>query len=203
MLWHDRVFAALRETQATALENFRGNGSTYPLNTPAEKRHALSQLLNFLWSLDDSDRSRWVEKLIQELGTKAPMGCEGLMLSWDEIRVMSEHGIAFGAHTVTHSILSKLFPQQVKQEIRVSKEIIEANLKMPVKHFAYPVGRRDDFTDTVKKELRNADFECAVTTIFGSNDARQDLFELRRATPWDRDIDSFALRLSYFKFASC
>jgi peptidoglycan/xylan/chitin deacetylase (PgdA/CDA1 family) len=203
MLWHDRVFAALRETQATALENFRGNGSTYPLNTPAEKRRALSQLLNFLWSLDDSDRSRWVEKLIQELGTKARMGCEGLMLSWDEIRAMSEHGIAFGAHTVTHPILSKLSPQQVKQEIRVSKEIIEANVKMPVKHFAYPVGRPDDFTDTVKKELRDADFECAVTTIFGSNDARQDLFELRRATPWDRDIDSFALRLSYFKFASC
>ena len=203
MLWHDRVFAALRETRATALENFAGNGSTYPLNTPAEKQHTLSQLLKFLWSLDDSDRSRWVEKLIQQLGTKAPMGCEGLMQSWDEIRAMSEHGIAFGAHTVTHPILSKLSPQQVKHEIRASKEIIEANVKMPVKHFAYPVGRRDDFSDAVKNELRDADFECAVTTIFGSNDARQDLFELRRAIPWDRDIDSFALRLGYFKLTSC
>jgi len=203
MLWHDRVFAALRETRVAALENFGGNGSTYPLNTPAEKRHALTQWLNFLWSLEDSDRSRWMEKLIQRLEIKEPTGCDGLMLGWDEIRAMSQHGIAFGAHTVTHPILSRLSPQQVKQEIRVSKETIEANVKKPVSHFAYPVGRRDDFTDTVKKELRDADFECAVTTMFGSNDAQQDLFELRRATPWDRDIDSFALRLSYFKFASC
>jgi peptidoglycan/xylan/chitin deacetylase (PgdA/CDA1 family) len=203
MLWHDRVFAALRETRTTALEEFGGNGSTYPLSTPADKRHALSQLLKFLWSLDDSDRSRWVEKLIQQLGIKAPMGCDGLMLSWDEIKTMSQRGIAFGAHTVTHPILSKLSPQQVKQEIRASKEIIEANVKMPVRHFAYPVGRREDFTEAVKEELKNAGFECAVTTIFGSNDAQQDLFELRRATPWDRDIDSFAVRLSYFKFASC
>jgi hypothetical protein len=77
------------------------------------------------------------------------------------------------------------------------------NLKTPVKHFAYPVGRREDFTDAVKKQLRDAAFDCAVTTIFGSNDSQQDLFELRRATPWDQDVDSFALRLNYFKFVSC
>ena len=202
-LWHDRVFSALRETRATALEKFGDNGQTYPLNTPAAKRHSLAQLLNFLWSLDDGDRSLWVEKLIQKLGIEEPVSCERLMLSWDEIRAMSERGIGFGAHSVTHPILSKIPLRQLKQEIRDSKDIIESHLKMPVKHFAYPVGRREDFTDAVKKELRDAGFESAVTTIFGANDSKQDLFELRRATPWDQDIDSFALRLSYFKFASC
>jgi len=202
MLWHDRVFAALRETRATALENFAGNGSTYPLNTPAEKQRALSRLLKFFWSLEDGDRSQWVEKLVQQLGIEAPSDCDGLMLNWDEIRAMSQHRIGFGAHTVTHPILSKIPAKQLKQEIRDSKDIIEINLKLPVKHFAYPVGRREDFTGAVKKELRDTGFECAVTTVSGSNDAKQDLFELRRATPWDQDIDSFALRLSYFKFAS-
>ena len=202
MLWHDRVFSALRTTRATALEQFGDNGQTYPLNTAAEKRHALIQVLKFLWSLDDRDRSLWVERLNHQLGIEEPVSCERLMLSWDDIRAMSEHHIGFGAHTVTHPILSKIPERQRKYEIRESKEIIESNLKMPVKQFAYPVGRREDFTDLVKKELRDAGFECAVTTIFGANDSKQDLFELRRATPWDYDIESFALRLNYFKFIS-
>jgi peptidoglycan/xylan/chitin deacetylase (PgdA/CDA1 family) len=202
MLWHDRVLAALRDSPAGVLTNFPGPGSRYPLSTPAERRRALMPVLNFLWSLDDSERSLQVEKLVRRLETDAPAGSDGLMLSWGEVEAMSRAGIAFAAHTVTHPILSKLLPQQVKQEIRASKEAIEANLKMPVRHFAYPVGRREDFTDEVKRELRDAGFDCAVTTISGSNDSRQDLFELRRATPWDHDINSFALRLSYFKFAS-
>jgi peptidoglycan/xylan/chitin deacetylase (PgdA/CDA1 family) len=202
MLWHDRVFSALRDTRATALQKFGDNGQMYPLNTPAAKQHALVQVLKFLWSLDDSDRSLWVERLIQKLAIEEPMSGERLMLSWDEIRAMSEHQISFGAHTVTHPILSKIPPRQLKQEIRESKEIIESHLKTPVTHFAYPVGRREDFTAAVKKELHDAGFESAATTIFGANDSKQDLLELRRATPWGQDIDSFALRLSYFKFAS-
>jgi peptidoglycan/xylan/chitin deacetylase (PgdA/CDA1 family) len=202
MLWHDRVFTALRETRSIVLEDFDGKGSTWRLNTPAEKRRALAQVLQVLWSLEDRDRSVWVERFIERLDSKQPERCDGLMLSWDEIKAMSERGIHFGAHTVTHPILSKLSSTQVKQEIRVSKETIETNLKTPIQHFAYPVGRREDFTDAVKKELRDAGFQSAVTTIIGSNDSKQDLFELRRATPWDQDIDSFALRLSYFKFVS-
>jgi peptidoglycan/xylan/chitin deacetylase (PgdA/CDA1 family) len=202
MLWHDRVFSALRTTRATALEQFDENGQTYPLKTHAEKRHALAQVLKFLWSLDDRDRSVWVERLTQQLGIAEPVSCKGLMLGWNEIREMSEHHIGFGAHTVTHPILSKLPRGQLKREIRESKETIESKLNIPVKHFAYPVGRREDFTEDVKSELRDAGFECAVTTIFGVNDSKQDLFELRRATPWDHDIDGFALRLNYFKFVS-
>ena len=203
MLWHDRVFSALRGTQAKALEKFFNNEQTFSLNTPGEKRLALMEVLKFLWSLDDRDRSLWVERLINNLRIDESVACDGLMLGWDDIRAMSKHRVSFGAHTVTHPILSKLPPCQLQREIRESKETIESNLNMPVKHFAYPVGRREDFTEDVKNELREAGFECAVTTIFGANDSKQDLFELRRATPWDHDIDAFALRLSCFKFASC
>lgn len=203
MLWHDRVFYALRATQARSLEQFGENGQTYPLNTTAEKRHALTEVLKFLWSLDDSERCLWVERLTQQLVGEKSLNSNGLMLRWADIKVMKEHHIGFGGHTVTHPILSKISVRQIRREIRDSKEIIESKLEMPVKHFAYPVGRREDFTNTVKNELRDAGFECAVSTIFGANDSKRDLFELRRVTPWDSDIDSFALRLSYFRFCSC
>lgn len=201
VLWQDRVFAALRETRATALKNFPGSEAV-PLGGPADRKAALSRILKFLWSLEDGERSLWVEKLVQQLGAQERIKGDGLMLGWEDVRAMSQHRITFGSHTVTHPVLSRISLQQAKQEIRASKTIIESNLKMPVKHFAYPVGRRADFTEAVKKEVREAGFESAVTTICGANDSQQDLFELRRATPWDHDIDAFALRLSYFKFAS-
>ena len=72
VLWHDRVFSALRRTRAKALEQFGDDGGIYPLNSPAEKRQALAQVLKFLWSLDDCDRSLWVERLSQQLGIAAP-----------------------------------------------------------------------------------------------------------------------------------
>jgi peptidoglycan/xylan/chitin deacetylase (PgdA/CDA1 family) len=156
ILWHDRVFSALRATRAKALDNLFCGGRSYPLRTPGEKRRALIEVLKFLWSLDDRDRSLWVEKLTQQLGVEEASGCNGLMLGWDHIRTMSEHHIGFGAHTVTHPILSKLDVGRAKREICESKEIIESNLKLPVKHFAYPVGRREDFNEDVKNELRDA-----------------------------------------------
>jgi peptidoglycan/xylan/chitin deacetylase (PgdA/CDA1 family) len=202
VLWHDRVFSALRTTKAKTLEEFGDNGGSFPLGTAVEKRLVLAQALKFLWSLDDHERSLQVERLAKLLGISESASCNNLMLGWDDIRFMSHHGVGFGAHTVTHPILSKLSACRLRREIRESKATIEAHLNAPVKHFAYPVGRREDFTENVKDELRDAGFECAVTTIFGANDSKQDLFELRRATPWNQDIDSFALRLNYFKFAS-
>jgi len=201
MLWHDRVFSAFRTTRVKSLEQFGKNRKIYSLDTASDKRRTLNDVLKFLWSTDDTDRALWVEKLVRQLAIEESTDCDGLMLNWDDVRTMSEHRISFGAHTVTHPILSRLPVAQVRREIRGSRDAIEANLKKPVRFFAYPVGRREDFTAAVKHELLDAGFECGVTTVFGSNDSKQDLFELCRATPWDKNIEAFALRLNYFKFA--
>jgi hypothetical protein len=50
--------------------------------------------------------------------------------------------------------------------------------------------------------VREAGYRCAVTTIFGVNDAGQDPFELRRGTPWENDLPSFAAKLSWYKFVA-
>jgi hypothetical protein len=39
-----------------------------------------------------------------------------------------------------------------------------------------------------------------VTTIFGANDPSDDVFALRRVTPWERDLPSFAAKLAWYRF---
>jgi len=202
LLWHDRLFSAFRRTKALRLLRFGSELTTYSLATAAQKQDALNAVLKFLWALPDAKRVECIDSLVENLRVEDFMNSDELMLDWKEIQAMSECNIQFGAHTVTHSILAKLAPADAKREIVQSKEGIERHLRQTVKHFAYPVGRREDFSDEIKALLQEAGYVSAVTTIAGSNSEGTDLYELHRATPWETDIDSFALRLAALKFVS-
>lgn len=202
LLWHDRVFAAFRQTQVAELAVAGTPWPHYPLQTVAQRQFALTVVLNSLWDLPDTTRAEYVDALLTALEVKNDAQSQNLMLDWADIEMMSERNIRFGAHTVTHPILSKAAPRLAREEIVRSKEEIEQRLAVTVSHFAYPVGRRSDFSDEIKTFLRDVGYVSAVTTIGGSNDEHTDLYELRRATPWDADVDAFALRLAYFKFVS-
>jgi peptidoglycan/xylan/chitin deacetylase (PgdA/CDA1 family) len=202
-LWHDRVFSAFRDTNVEKFARF-GNlpKNDYAFSTLKQKRDVLKDVLNFMWTLSEDAREDAMRALLQELEVEDHHCTDELMLRWEDIQVMAEHDITFGSHTVTHPILSRLPLCRARAEIQESKETIQGSLKRAVRHFAYPVGRCEHFSNAIKGTLREAGYVSAVTTIPGSNHKGCDLYELHRSTPWDLDIDAFALRLAYFKFAS-
>lgn len=202
MLWHDRVFSAFRETHVPVLTGIPGGNDRYDLQTLAGKLAAQSKVLRFIWSLGEDERTRWIDRLVAELHVSDHRDAPPVMLTWDEIRMMHGQGVGFGGHTVTHPILSKLPSHRAVEELQQSKAAIERELQAPVKTFAYPIGRREDYNEDTKRYVRDAGYACALTTVPGTNTDQADLFELRRATPWDHDIAAFAFRLNYFKMAS-
>jgi peptidoglycan/xylan/chitin deacetylase (PgdA/CDA1 family) len=201
-IWHERVFRAFRTTQAVKLERFPDRESSYPLTSLEARLNAQSRALRFLWELTDEERLRWINRLEERLGMGDPGESEAILLGWDEISVMSESGVSFGSHTISHPILSKSPEEKLKEEIEGSKKIIENKIKRAVSSFAYPVGRKQDFNDRVKAMVKEAGYQCALTTVFGVNEPGQDLFELRRGTPWESDIPSFAAKLSWYRFVA-
>jgi O-antigen biosynthesis protein len=60
------------------------------------------------------------------------------MLSWDEITCLS--GIEIGAHSHTHPQLDIVSLSKAREEILISKEILEQHLSSPVQTFAFPHG---------------------------------------------------------------
>jgi len=201
VLWHDRVFSAFRETQRPSLPEYGIHAKTYPLNTIEEKLRAQQDVLRFLRSLDTRDRLLWIDCLITKLFLQDRNIFSQLMLSWDDIKIMHANGISFGSHTVTHPIMSKISSEQVMWEICESKRIIEGHLGSPIRTFAYPNGKEEDFNHTTKALLQEAGYVCALTTIFGTNAYGHDLFALRRGQPWETDLPLFAAKLSWYKFA--
>ncbi len=98
-------------------------------------------------------------------------------LTWDQVREMQRHRIGFGSHTLTHPMLTRISPAQVRHEVRESKRAIEDALGAPVPFFCYP---RGDFDEVVKDIVRDEGYLAACTTLPGLNDWKTDLFALRR-----------------------
>ena len=82
-------------------------------------------------------------------------------LSADMIREMQDGGIEFGAHTVTHCHLPSTDDRTAREEIRASREAVEAITGRPCRSFAYPFGKYEPRHVDI---VRDAGFESAVTT---------------------------------------
>ena len=199
-LWHDLVFEAFRITNA---EFVSVDGKNYPLRTAAQKGTALFAFREYLRMYDYRSWGNHIEQLIAGLGVlPGSTSNRAQKLSWGEIEEMSKNDITFGAHTVTHPILTRMSLAEATEEIKASKEAIEEKLKSPIRVFAYPNGRQDDFNESIKKVLREAGFLCAATILWGTNSIDTDPFELRRIGIWETDANTYALKLGWYKFVS-
>jgi peptidoglycan/xylan/chitin deacetylase (PgdA/CDA1 family) len=92
--------------------------------------------------------------------------CRDLCMTWEELAQMAADPlVTIGAHTVNHAILKKLpTDTAVRNEIEMSRTVIEAALGVRPQHLAYPVG---DPTSAGPREFRIAaelGFKTAVTT---------------------------------------
>jgi peptidoglycan/xylan/chitin deacetylase (PgdA/CDA1 family) len=62
----------------------------------------------------------------------------------DQILEMVEAGWEVGSHSMNHFDLKKIKPDQQRNEIVESRQLLEKLLGVPVKTFAYPFGSRND-----------------------------------------------------------
>ena len=198
-LWHDQVFSAFRETNAPALESFRPAEIGGTLATVADRLRVQGEVLNYVRTLDEAGRSAAIARLRDALGVGPARETPGIMLTWQEVQIMDRAGIHFGSHTATHPILSRVDPDRARCELVESKRAIEERLAKPIDGFAYPNGSRADFLPETKALLRETGYGYALSTMPGSNEPGMDLYELRRATPWDEDVFAFGIRLQYNK----
>ncbi len=81
-----------------------------------------------------------------------------------QVRDWLAAGNEIGSHTRTHPRLSRISPEQAKEEIFASKKILEDRFGVPIRHFCYPYG---DFSPRVRDLVEEAGYVTAVTTEWG------------------------------------
>jgi peptidoglycan/xylan/chitin deacetylase (PgdA/CDA1 family) len=90
-------------------------------------------------------------------------------LSWEQARALAHHPLCtVGAHTVTHSRLSRLSDSEVRTELEDSRAELERRLGIAVDHLAYPFGGIDACGRREIEAAKAAGFRTAVTTRTGN-----------------------------------
>jgi peptidoglycan/xylan/chitin deacetylase (PgdA/CDA1 family) len=101
-------------------------------------------------------------------------------LSLLQILEMKKHSIDFGSHTVSHPVLRQVDYAMAVQEIVGSKERLEWLLGDRIRYFAYPLGKREHFSEEVKSIVRQAGYDAAFCTENGNVEPGGDPFEVPR-----------------------
>jgi peptidoglycan/xylan/chitin deacetylase (PgdA/CDA1 family) len=196
-LWHDRVFHTFRCTKS---ESIVIRGEEYRLSSIPGKQVALDAFLRDIRMRNPRDRDDMIQQLTARLGVPGQYPLSAQKLSWKQSAEMSKNNIDFGAHTVTHSILTRMPLSEAAEEIVASKKTAEKHLGVSVQLFAYPNGSSDDFNESLKEVVRESGFLGAVTTLWGTNGVQTNPFELKRVRIWDLDPEISVLRLGWYKF---
>ncbi|MGB8707157.1 MAG: polysaccharide deacetylase family protein [Dehalococcoidia bacterium] len=162
LFWWDRIWYPIQHTTVKQLT--LGELGSYCLRTQPDRVHTTLRISEALKKLPEDKKNLLIEKLVQTCSVDIPPDLsKELSLSWDEIREMSNAGIAFGAHTVNHPILTNIPLAQARWEITQSKEVIERRLGKEVTTFAYPNGNFADFNTDIAEVIKESGFKCAVT----------------------------------------
>lgn len=108
------------------------------------------------------------------------IGEDGRM-SKDDIMIMQKDNITFGAHTISHRVLSELDRGSAFLEISGSKSALEEIVQTKIKYFAYPYGQRGrDFTEESIQMVEDAGYIAAFSTDNGYIDNNSNPFALNR-----------------------
>jgi len=136
-----------------------------PPNTP-ERTWAVMAMMGAIRSLSSQELQPFKERIWSETTLDlSPNWKKELyeFMNWDEVRQLQKKGIAVGAHTVTHPVLSKLEPAELERELSESKQHIEQELGGLIDTLAYPFGSRYDYSDAVIDKARELGYKIGFT----------------------------------------
>ncbi len=71
-------------------------------------------------------------------------------------------------------------PAEVQHEVGGCRTVLEQQLGHPVRTFAYPVGKPEHIGAAALRAVREAGYDWAVTTIYGTNTPQSNPHQLRR-----------------------
>jgi peptidoglycan/xylan/chitin deacetylase (PgdA/CDA1 family) len=180
LFWVAHLRYMLTVTRAQELRTAKSEQLSFNLAQPRGKEEAFRTLVVRMKNIPTPRRLALLAEITDQLAVDDAF-LRNIMMTWDEVRDMHNHGMSFGAHTVTHPNLPNTDLTEAEREIRDSKEMIEAELKTSVLDFSYPNGRGSShLTDQIKSLVGKAGFQSAVTSVSGCVELGHDLLALKR-----------------------
>lgn len=189
LFWWDKIAYIIQNTKIKSF-SLKGLGNYRTI----DKNRVIREIQEKVKGIDEKKKEVLIRELQKRLRVKVPKA-KGQFLSWDNVRKMGKNNITFGAHTVSHPILTRVTLTDARREITDSRERIEKETGKRVTLFAYPNGKKEDMDFRIDRFLKEQGFSHAVTTIHGTNKCES--FRLKRiGIGSDDDLRFFRIKLS-------
>ena len=161
LLWQAGLETILLEQDQVSI----APGSVVNTESDAQKRAMFSQLTT-AWE-SDGPADHYAEFCGLNGYDDAQLH-ERHAVTWEMLDSMRDNPcVEIGGHTVTHPRLSALPAEAAEWEIAECRRRLQDRLGLPVKHFAFPYGRRGDCGEREFALTRKAGYEAAATTRKG------------------------------------
>jgi peptidoglycan/xylan/chitin deacetylase (PgdA/CDA1 family) len=192
-LWWDRLERLLAEPEGPRELSIEIEGDVVRLDrrTPEGRVDAWHRVATRCRFMPDPRKEETLDALTAALGVTLPARPEPhyAAVTWEQIREMAANQMLFGAHTVTHPILSHVSEERARVEIVDSGRRLREMSGQDAGWFCYPQGGPDDFTPWVRDRVAEAGFRgCFVA--YQNLHAPADVYTLPRSCV-DADMTTF------------
>jgi peptidoglycan/xylan/chitin deacetylase (PgdA/CDA1 family) len=109
-------------------------------------------------------------------------------LDWRQIEEMSRRGASFGSHGATHMDLTRMAPDDVREEFVRSKAAIEDRIGVSVRTVSYPFGR---YNDTISDLARETGYEAGFSLYPSHHNTQLRRYAIRRNGVYIIDTPGF------------
>ncbi len=101
-------------------------------------------------------------------------------MNWEQVRALRAQGFEIGVHTDQHIDLGTADPDSIRTDLARCRAKVQQELGAPPRWFAYPFGRRNNIRPASLELVREAGFECCLSSCGGVNAPLADPFQLNR-----------------------
>lgn len=176
--WWDVIAYLIKNCTKTAI---RFNGQQLPMGSKKSEAITTFQLM---MKKELYEHTKYLLSDLSEACEVAlpdPQTQDREILTWEEIREMAQSTIAVGSHTHTHRVLATMNTSSQKEEMILSKLIIEEHIGRPVLSIAYPVGELQYITKETAEIAASSGYLLGFTTHTGVNHWRSiERYTIRR-----------------------
>ena len=194
LMWNDAVIETVRNAAQRQIDASSIGLGLHDLGSIEQGQQAIRKLIGALKYLPFDERAEQVKRLCELAGAPLP---GNLMMTSEQVKRLHTAGMGIGGHTVRHPILARLTADEAGREIAEGKDSLEKIIGAPVPLFAYPNGKPGaDYSREHVEIVKALKFEGAVSTAWGAQAGKPDLYQLPRFTPWDKTPVRFTVRMA-------
>ena len=180
--WPSRLRFAFRKTERAEWTD--NHGKLWSLRDFDSRERAFVTSCNDCCQLSGHTQEDFVRGVEERLQAAATDNAGSLMMNYDQIRSLVQHGHIVGSHTMTHPNMAYITEDESNIELSESKQRLERQLNAAVTHFSYPCpAMTPHWNEQTVAQTRSIGYDSAVTTNGGVTQAGDNTQSLKRIRP--------------------